>query len=204
MDNVEMKREKPKIPCRYCENTFSSKNAKRRHIGKMHKNRNHLNEGLRESLPTQQAEPTSQDAEAEIVKENLCREEKEAGMACLSRPCSPTSRIVDISTAELKMEDLTVLDMMQLQDLCVKRTLVSSGNRTTVIDRLLNRFIIHDQHSTRLISKILNIDSEYVFTYSIFTYSIFTQFFAVLVQQARGHSKLIKVQIAQTQQQPPI
>ena len=200
MDNVELRRENPKFPCRYCDNTFSSKNAKRKHIGKVHRNRNHLNEGSRESLQTQQAEPTSQDAEAEIVKENLCREEKGAEMARLSRPCSPTSRTVDISTAELKMEDLTVLDMMQLQGLCVKRTLVSSGNRTTVIDRLLNRFIIiHDQHSTRLISKILNIDNESIFRHSIFTHS-----FAVLVQQARGHSKLIKVQIAQTQQQPPI
>ena len=77
VDNVEMKRENPKFPCRYCDNTFASKNAKRKHIGKMHKNRNQLNEGPRESLQTQQAEPTSQDAEAEIVKGN--REKKRGG-----------------------------------------------------------------------------------------------------------------------------
>ena len=139
VDNVEMKRQKPKFPCRYCDNTFSSKNAKRKHIGKVHKNKNQLIGGPRESLQTQQTEPTSQDVEAETVKENLCREKNEAGMACLSRQCSPPSRTVDVSAAELKMEDLRVLDVVQLQDLCVKGTLVSSGNRASLIDRLLHR-----------------------------------------------------------------
>ena len=168
MDNVELRRENPKFPCRYCDNTFSSKNAKRKHIGKVQKNRNQLIEGPRESLQSQQAKP--QDVEAETVKENPCREEKEAGMARLSRQCSPTSRTVDTSTRELNMEDLRVLDMMQMQDLCGKGSLVSSRNKTTVIDRLLNRFIIHDQHLAQLIFKILNIDNEYAFTYSIFTH----------------------------------
>jgi len=138
VDNVELRRENPKFPCRYCDNTFSSKNAKRKHIGKVQKNRNQLIEGPRESLQSQQAKPTSQDVEAETVKENPCREEKEAGMARLSRQCSPTSRTVDTSTREPNMEDLRVLDMMQMQDLCGKGSLVSSRNKTTVIDRLLN------------------------------------------------------------------
>ena len=73
-----------------------------------------------------------------------CREEEEAGMACLSCPCSSTfattSGTVDRSTAELNLKDLAVLDMMQLQNLCVKGNLVSSGNRATLIDRLLDRF----------------------------------------------------------------
>ena len=190
LENIEMKKEKPKYPCTHCDNAFSSKNSRRRHLKRMHGNKNQQNEGPRESHQTQQAEPTSLDAEAEIVKENLRRVEKAAEMSCLSRPCHSTSRTVDISTAELKMEDLMVLDIIQLQDICVKWSLVSSGNRATLIDRLLNR----SYHSTLLISKILNIDNE----------SIFTNFFAVMVLQAKGHSKLIKEQIAQTQQQPLI
>ena len=135
VENIEMKKEKPKYPCIHCDNTFSSKNSRRRHLKRMHGNKNRQNEGPRESHQTQQAEPTSRDAEAEIVKENLRRVEKGAEMSCLSRPCPSTSRTVDISTAELKMEDLTVLDIIQLQDFCVKWSLVSSGNRATLIDR---------------------------------------------------------------------
>ena len=51
-----------------------------------------------------------------------------------------TSGTLDRSTAELNLKDLAVLDMMQLQNLCVKGNLVSSGNRATLIDRLLDRF----------------------------------------------------------------
>ena len=74
-----------------------------------------------------------------------CREEEEAGMTCLSCPCSSTSATttsgtVDKSTAVLDLKDLAVLDMMQLQNLCVKGNLPSSGNRATLIDRLLDRF----------------------------------------------------------------
>ena len=47
---------------------------------------------------------------------------------------------MDKSTAVLDLKDLAVLDMMQLQNLCVKGNLVSSGNRATLIDRLLDRF----------------------------------------------------------------
>ena len=143
VENIEMKKEKPKYPCTHCDNTFSSKNSRRRHLKRMHGNKNQQNEMPRESHQTQQAEPTSRDAEADIVKENLRRVEKGAEMSCLSRPCPSTSRTVDISTAELKMEYLMVLDIIQLQDI-VKWSLVSSGNRATLIDRLLNR----SYHST--------------------------------------------------------
>ena len=67
-------------------------------------------------------------------------------MACLSCPCSSTftpstsSGAVERSTAVLNLKDLAVLDMMQLQNLCVKGNLVSTGNRATLIDRLLDRF----------------------------------------------------------------
>ena len=53
---------------------------------------------------------------------------------------STSSGAVERSTAVLNLKDLAVLDMMQLQNLCVKGNLVASGNRATLIDRLLDRF----------------------------------------------------------------
>ena len=89
-----------------------------------------------------------------------CREEEEAGMACLSCPCSSTfatttSGTVDRSTAALDLKDLAVLDMMQLQNLCVKGNLVPSGNRATLIDRLLDRFYHPQQEFSVLIIWLL-------------------------------------------------
>ena len=69
-----------------------------------------------------------------------CQEEELAGMACLSCPCSST--FATRTTAELNKEDLVLLDMMQLQNLCVNSNLASTGNRATLIDRLLPRFIV--------------------------------------------------------------
>ena len=57
-----------------------------------------------------------------MAKCGRCIAEEEAGMACLTCPCSSTPSS-NTSTAnnpkeELTMEDLIVLDMMQLQNLC--------------------------------------------------------------------------------------
>ena len=42
--------------------------------------------------------------------------------------------------AELRMkEDLVVLDVMQVQNICVRRNLDSTGSKATVVDRLLQR-----------------------------------------------------------------
>ena len=42
--------------------------------------------------------------------------------------------------AELMMkEDLMVLDVMQLHNICVRRNLDSTGSKATVVDRLLQR-----------------------------------------------------------------
>merc|ERR1719209_252477 len=38
------------------------------------------------------------------------------------------------------MEDLVVLDIAQLQNLCVNGNLQATGNRATLIDRLLRSF----------------------------------------------------------------
>lgn len=65
-----------------------------------------------------------------------CREEELAGMACLSCPCSST--FATKPTTELNTGDLMLLDMMQLQNLCEKGNLASTGNRATLIGRLLH------------------------------------------------------------------
>merc|ERR1719495_612959 len=45
VENIEMKKEKPKYPCTHCDNTFSSKNSRRRHLKRMHGNKNQQNKG---------------------------------------------------------------------------------------------------------------------------------------------------------------
>ena len=42
--------------------------------------------------------------------------------------------------AELRMkEDLVVLDVMQVQNICVMKNLDSTGSKATLVDRLLQR-----------------------------------------------------------------
>ena len=75
-----------------------------------------------------------------MVKCHRCIAEEEAGMACLSCPCSSVlSSTTTITRAELNMEDLIVLDIEQLRNLCVNGNLPATGNRATLIDRLLCR-----------------------------------------------------------------
>jgi len=65
-------------------------------------------------------------------------------MACLTCPCSSTRSLITTTAKkakeELNMEDLIMLDMMQLQNLCVNGNLQATGNRATLIDRLLRSF----------------------------------------------------------------
>jgi len=64
-------------------------------------------------------------------------------MACLTCPCSSTrssTSTVNNPKEELTMEDLIVLDMLQLQNLCANGNLQATGNRATLIDRLLRSF----------------------------------------------------------------
>ena len=78
-----------------------------------------------------------------------CLEEEEAGMACLTCPCSSLSTNTSTLKKELAMENLLTLDMVQLHNLCVRVNLQPSrsqtwgwrwGDRVTLIDRLMRRF----------------------------------------------------------------
>ena len=53
---------------------------------------------------------------------------------------TPTTRVAERPMAELRMmEDLMELDVVQLQNLCMRRNLDSSGNKAALLDRLLHR-----------------------------------------------------------------
>ena len=108
-----------------------------------------------------------------------CQEEELAGMACLSCPCSST--FATRTTAELNKEDLVLLDMMQLQNLCVNSNLASTGNRATLIDRLLRRFILF---------KIAIPTCSFIQSLEIATKLPFHPFFAAMAQEARRHLQL--------------
>ena len=69
-----------------------------------------------------------------------CLEEEEAGMACLTCPCSSLSTNTSTLKKELAMENLLTLDMVQLHNLCVRVNLQPWGDRVTLIDRLMRRF----------------------------------------------------------------
>ena len=62
-----------------------------------------------------------------MAKCGRCIAEEEAGMACLTCPCSSTRSLITTTAKkakeELNMEDLIMLDMMQLQNLCVNGNL---------------------------------------------------------------------------------
>ena len=61
-----------------------------------------------------------------MAKCGRCIAEEEAGMACLTCPCSSTrssTSTVNNPKEELTMEDLIVLDMQQLQNLCANGNL---------------------------------------------------------------------------------
>ena len=64
---------------------------------------------------------------ARMVKCGRCIVEEEAGMACLTCPCSSTVSSITTTAkkakSDLNMEDLIVLDMMQLQNLCMNGNL---------------------------------------------------------------------------------
>ena len=84
-----------------------------------------------------------------MVKCHRCIAEEEAGMACLSCPCSSLSTNTSTLKKELAMENLLTLDMVQLHNLCVRVNLQPSrsqtwgwrwGDRVTLIDRLMRRF----------------------------------------------------------------
>ena len=50
------------------------------------------------------------------------------------------TRVVERTMAELMMkEDLMVLDVMQLHNICVRRNLDSTGSKANLVDRLLQR-----------------------------------------------------------------
>ena len=52
----------------------------------------------------------------------------------------PPQQLVERPMAELRMmEDLMVLDVVQLQNLCVRRNLYSTGSKAALLDRLLQR-----------------------------------------------------------------
>lgn len=84
-----------------------------------------------------------------MAKCQRCIAEEEAGMACLTCPCSSSESTTRAKTESgsnsntkeaLNMEDLIVLDITQLQNLCVNGNLEATGNRATLMDRLLRSF----------------------------------------------------------------
>ena len=62
-------------------------------------------------------------------------------MACLTCPCSSLSTNTSTLKKELAMENLLTLDMVQLHNLCVRVNLQPWGDRVTLIDRLMRRFL---------------------------------------------------------------
>ena len=69
-----------------------------------------------------------------MAKCQRCTDEEEAGMACLTCPCSSFSNnLMD------ELENLLTLDMVQLQNLCERVNLQPWGDRVTLIDRLMRR-----------------------------------------------------------------
>ena len=83
-----------------------------------------------------------------MAKCQRCKAEEEAGMACLTCPCSSSESTTGAEKESqpssmkevLNMEDLIELDITQLQNLCVNGNLEATGSRVTLIDRLLRRF----------------------------------------------------------------
>ena len=113
-----------------------------------------------------------------------CREEEElAGMACLSCPCSST--FATRTTAELNKKNLTLLDMMQLQNLCVNSNLASIGNRANLIDRLLHRFILF-----KVAIPTVTVQCSFIQSLDIATTLPFHPFFAAVAQEARRQLQL--------------
>ena len=112
-----------------------------------------------------------------------CQEEELAGMACLSCPCSST--FATRTTAELNKEDLVLLDMMQLQNLCVNSNLASIGNRANLIDRLLHRFILF-----KVAIPTVTVQCSFIQSLDIATTLPFHPFFAAVAQEARRQLQL--------------
>ena len=77
-----------------------------------------------------------------MAKCQRCKDEEEAGMACLTCPCSSSFNNTNSLKEELELENLVTLDMVQLQNLCVRVNLQPWGDRVTLIDRLMRRLLI--------------------------------------------------------------
>ena len=70
-----------------------------------------------------------------------CKDEEEAGMACLTCPCFSSFNDTNSLKDELELDNLITLDMVQLQNLCVRVNLQPWGDRVTLIERLMRRLL---------------------------------------------------------------